>query len=149
MRIKGQIRFARADLIQFIEYFIGGSSYFWSGYITFAIFYSAFGWNWLFAKMVSDVVGWTINYLVQRYWAFNSPGLSRREGVTAGKYALLTVFNLSLDYLIIWSLKQIGISPYIGFFLSAGFFTVWNYLWYRFWVFHTKKRAHINKGEKL
>jgi putative flippase GtrA len=58
-----------------------------------------------------------------------------------GKYTALTLVNLALDYAIIWGLKQIGISPYIGFFLSAGFFTVWNYVWYRLWVFYAKSRG--------
>jgi hypothetical protein len=41
---------------------------------------------------------------------------------------------------MIWGLKSIGISPYVGFFISAGFFTAWNYLWYRFWVFYSKRK---------
>jgi putative flippase GtrA len=118
---------------------VGGVSYFWSAYLIFAICYSGLHWNWLPAKMLSDVVGWTLNYVIQRYWAFDSPTLKRREGVTVGKYGLLTAFNLGLDYWIIWSLKSIGISPYIGFFISAAFFTAWNYLWYRFWVFYGKR----------
>jgi hypothetical protein len=40
-----------------------------------------------------------------------------------------------IDYLIILGLKKIGISPYIGQFVSAGFFWGWNFFWYRFWVF--------------
>jgi hypothetical protein len=27
------------------------------------------------------------------------------------------------------------LTPYAGFFASAAFTTVWDYLWYRFWVF--------------
>jgi len=38
-------------------------------------------------------------------------------------------------YLIIAWLRHFGITPYAGFFISAGFFTVWSYLWYRYWVF--------------
>jgi hypothetical protein len=30
---------------------------------------------------------------------------------------------------------MIGISPYYGMFIAAGYFTIWNYLGYRFWVF--------------
>lgn len=132
-------RAARHTLVQFAEYFIGGTSYFWIGYVVFAVCYSGFGWDWLPAKMLADALGWTANYIVQRYWAFNSPGLAKHEGTTAGKYALLTAVNFGLDYLIIWGLKSMGVSPYIGFFISAGFFTVWNYVWYKFWVFIVKR----------
>ncbi|HUS25926.1 MAG TPA: GtrA family protein [Nevskiaceae bacterium] len=131
----------RHDAVQFLEYMVGGTAYFWSGYIVFAIGYSGFGWDWLPAKIAADVVGWTLNYLIQRYWAFNSPRLQHHEGQTVGRYSLLTICNLGLDYLIIASLQAVGISPYLGFFISAGFFTVWNYAWYRTWVF-------LGKGNK-
>jgi hypothetical protein len=34
-----------------------------------------------------------------------------------------------------------GLGPYPGFFASAAFTTVWDYLWYRFWVFKPEE-AH-------
>ncbi len=135
-----RLRVSRQEVIQFIEYLIGGTSYFWIGYAVFAICYSGLSWSWLPAKMLADVFGWTANYLIQRFWAFNNPRLKRHEGSTIAKYSALTAVNLGLDYLIIWGLKSIGISPYIGFFVSAGFFTVWNFIWYRLWVFYSSKR---------
>ncbi len=131
----------RRNVIQFLEYMVGGTVYFWSGYFVFALCYSGFNWDWLYAKILADIIGWTLNYLIQRYWAFNNKTLKKHEARTAGKYALITVFNLLLDYSIIWGLKELGVSPYIGFFISAGFFTGWNYLWYRFWVFYSERKA--------
>lgn len=129
----------RHTLIQFGEYLVGGGVYFWSGYAVFALCYSVLGWGVLPAKIAADVVGWTANYLVQRYWAFNNKGLQHHEGRTIGRYALLTVGNLMLDYLIVLGLYELGVTPYIAFFISAGFFTIWNYLWYRFWVFYANR----------
>jgi putative flippase GtrA len=131
----------RRNLIQLLEYVIGGSVYFWSGYIVFAVGYSGLHWDWLWAKIAADVIGLTLNYLVQRYWAFNSKGLKKHEADTAGKYSVISVVNIGLDYLIIWGLKTLGVSPYLGFFISAGFFGAWNYVWYRFWVFYSKGNA--------
>jgi putative flippase GtrA len=145
MRFSDRFRLTRHDVVQFVEYFIGGSSYFWSGYLVFAICYSALGWDWLPAKIAADIIGWTVNYLIQRYWAFKSPALAKKEGQTLGKYSLVTAANLGLDYLIIWGLKSLGVTPYIGFFISAGFFTVWNYLWYRFFVFYVKKGGTVKE----
>lgn len=135
----------RAAVIQFIKYFIGGSTYFWSGYIIFAIAYGGFHWVWWSAKMLADLIGWTLNYIAQRYWAFASASLAHHEASVAKKYIVLTIFNLVLDYLIVSGLKHFGISPYIGLFVSAGFFTVWNYLWYRFWVFLGRKPAILKE----
>jgi len=138
----------RKTTIQFLEYMVGGTTYFWSGYAVFALCYSGLGWDWLPAKMMADVVGWTLNYLIQRYWAFNSKQLAHHEGRILGRYGLISLFNLLLDYLIIAGLKAMGVSPYLGFFISAGFFTIWNYAWYRFWVFmgNAKKQQEGNHG---
>lgn len=109
--------------------------YFWSGYAVFAIGYSVFHLWWFWAKLAADIVGWTLNYLVQRYWAFSDthPKLSEMQHV--GRYIFIEAIGFILDYLIIAGLDAIGISPYIGFFISAAFFTVWSYLWYKYWVF--------------
>src|SRR3712207_387812 len=69
----------RKTVIQFAKYLAGGSVYFWSGYAVFAVCYSVFKWSWLPAKIAADVVGWTLNYLVQRYWAFASDRLKLSE----------------------------------------------------------------------
>ena len=126
---------SRRRIIQFLEYSAGGLLYFVSGYIVFAICYSALGWTWWQAKLLGDIVGWTLNYIVQRYWAFQASELAKHEGRNRLRYILFSALNLLLDYLIIGGLQYIGISPYIGMFIAAGFFTVWNYIGYRFWVF--------------
>jgi putative flippase GtrA len=125
----------RKTVEQFGKYLAGGSLYFWSGYAIFALGYSVLHLWWLWAKMAADVVGWTLNYLAQRYWAFNSdhPRLSEMQHVA--RYLFIETIGFILDYAIIAGLKAIGITPYIGFFISAAFFTVWSYLWYKYWVF--------------
>jgi putative flippase GtrA len=129
----------QAKVIQFGRYMTGGVVYFWVGYAIFALCYSVFHWWWLWAKIAADLVGWTLNYLVQRYWAFASdhPKLSEMQHVA--RYLIIESVGFVLDYLIIWALNAVGITPYIGFFLSAGFFTIWSYLWYRYWVFPERK----------
>ena len=134
----------RHDIVQFLEYMVGGTVYFWSGYLVFAFCYTGLSWDWLPAKIAADIIGWTLNYLIQRYWAFSNPKLNKHEGRVLGRYGALTLFNLLLDYLMIAGLKHVGVTPYVGFFISAAFFTFWNFAWYRFWVFFTKSNA---KGE--
>src|SRR4051812_47124689 len=58
------------EVVRFGKYMAGGSLYFWSGYAIFAICYSLLHWSWLPAKVAADAVGWSLNYLVQRFWAF-------------------------------------------------------------------------------
>ena len=136
--------FSKANLAQFGKYLTGGSIYFWVGYGVFAICYSGLHWNWLPSKIVSDIIGWTLNYIIQRLWAFKDH-ISLSERQHAGRYILVETVGFILDYFLIGGLKHFGISPYIGFFISGIFFTFWSYLWYRYWVF-PERGAKIEKA---
>lgn len=117
-----------------MKYMAGGTLYFWVGYGVFALCYSAFHWWWLWAKMAGDIIGWSLNYLVQRFWTF-SDRAHLSEMKHAGRYLTIESVGFVMDYALIGGLKWIGISPYIGAFISSAFFTVWSYLWYKYWVF--------------
>lgn len=120
------------------EYMISGGAFFWSGYATFFVMDRLLGFNLLIATSIAYMVGWTINFLLQRYWVFNNPKLAKHQLEVTGRYLAISAANLVINYVILRSLDLAGITPYIGQFVSAGFFTVWNYLWYRLWVFPTK-----------
>lgn len=149
---KGLKRKQRQEITRIAEYMISGGAYFWSGYITFFIIDKIIGGAFFWAKSISTLVGWMVNYLLQRYWAFNNPNLKAHQTQVTGRYIVITLVDFVLDYLIVWGLRHVSlfgftINPYIGQFISAGFFTIWNYLWYRFWVFPDKfatgKRARL------
>jgi putative flippase GtrA len=122
-------------LVQAVEYFIAGGAYFWVGYAAFFVLDKGLHQNLLVTTMVSNVIGWSVNFLLQRYWVFKNPKAGSHMGQTTGRYIIITLVDFGLNYVILAGLKNVGISPYIGQFISSGFFTVWNYLWYRFWVF--------------
>lgn len=128
----------RKLLIQFVEYMISGGAYFWSGYALFAVLWSGLGWSLWWAKLTANIFGWTINFLLQRFWVFRNPNLKGHASEVTGRYIFITLVDFMLDYLIVAGLNLIGVTPYIGQFISSGFFTIWNYLWYRFWVFPEK-----------
>jgi putative flippase GtrA len=132
-----QKRFRR-EIYRIAEYLASGGVYFWTGYIVFFVTDSLFGWTLFAAKMTASVVGWTVNYLLQRFWVFNDPELSKHKVEVTGRYLFITIVDFFLDYLIVYSLQLAGITPYIGQFVSAGFFTVWNYAWYKTWVFTSR-----------
>jgi putative flippase GtrA len=127
------------EVNRFLKYWLGGGVYFWLGYGVFAICYSIFHWSWLPAKIAADAIGWTTNYIIQRFWAF-SDRAHLSEMQHAGRYIAIESIGFVMDYLIIWGLKSVGITPYIGFFISSGFFTIWSYFWYKYWVFPEKKK---------
>lgn len=121
--------------VQFIQYLIGGGAFFWSGYAAFAVFDALFSLPLFAAKQLANVVGLTVNYLLQDRWVFNDKARQKLQSRRTGRYAIIMLVNFGIDYLIVAGLKDKGISPYLGQFASAGFFTVWNFLWYKHWVF--------------
>ena len=126
---------------QIIEYLISGGAYFWSGYLAFFIFDKGFHLSLFYAKVGADIVGWIVNFVLQRYWVFSNPDLNKHKTNVTTKYLIITFVDFIIDYLIVRQLKTFGITPYIGQFVSAGFFTVWNYFWYKYWVFPEKKAS--------
>jgi putative flippase GtrA len=140
---------SRTDSVRFFKYLVGGSIYFWVGYGIFAVCYSGLHWKWFPAKVLSDSIGWTLNYLVQRFWAFNDH-ISLGEMQHAGRYVFIESIGFMLDYLLIGGLYAVGVSPYVGFFISGIFFTFWSFLWYKYWVFpETGGQKHSKSVQKI
>ncbi len=129
------------EVKRFIKYMIGGNAQFWSGYISYAIFDLVFHIDFWPARIASYFVGVSVNFFIERFWAFNEKKISKKQvESSAQRYYFLSVVNFVLDMAIVGGLRAIGISPYIGQFISAGFFTVWNYLIFKLWVFRKNRR---------
>lgn len=133
----------RKEVKRITEYLISGGAFFWSGYLAFFVFDKGLHLSLWWATSLAYLIGWTINFLLQRYWVFNNPKLEDHAVEVSERYIIISLINWPINYAILWSLKSIDITPYIGQFVSAGFFTFWNYYWYKFWVFaptYTPKR---------
>ncbi len=124
-------------LLQVAEYMMAGGAWFWSAYIIILVLTPVIGLWW--SNIVGNGVGLTINFLLERNWVFSGSKKRKTTDVT-WKYVVFTAMNFLLSYLILKTLKDHGIELYIGQFISAAIFTVWNYLWYKYWVF--KETAH-------
>ncbi len=135
----------KTELLTIVQYLVSGGVYFWSGYLMFFALDKGLGLSLWWAKLLANITGWTINYVLQRYWVFNKPKLKSQNIDISFRYGVITIADFIIDFFIVAGLKNIGITPYIGQFISSGFFTVWNYLWYKTWVFAGKKPK---KGKK-
>ncbi len=129
---------SRREVIRVVEYMISGGAYFWTGYGVFFVADKVLHLNLWWAKLSANIVGWIVNYVLQRYWVFQNAKLNDQKTQVTTRYAIITLVDFVIDYFIVWGLKQVGISPYLGQFASSGFFTVWNYFWYKLWVFPDK-----------
>lgn len=132
----------KREVLRITEYLVSGGAYFWSGYAMFFVGDKVLHLNLWWAKLAANLFGWTVNYILQRYWVFNNSKLAKHQLDVTRRYLFITAVNFIIDYFIVRSLKMVGISPYIGQFISAAFFTFWNYIWYRLWVFPEKFPRH-------
>ena len=126
---------SKQNVLQFILFNFGGTAFFVIGYAVFAFLYGVHDWAWWTAKIVADSIGWTANYIIQRYLAFKNESKGQKNKVLLGKFLLVSFANVPIDYAIVGGLRLVGVSPFIGLCVSSRFFTVWKYLWYKFWVF--------------
>lgn len=129
----------RKELTRFGEYMIGGGAWFWSGYIIIVVLV-ANDVSLFWANFAGNAVGLTLNFIIERYWAFKSKRPTT-IGVATQRYVIYTVLNaFILNYLILQGLRNVGIEPAIGQFIASAFFTAWNYIWYKAWVFKGEER---------
>lgn len=136
----------RKLVVQFVEYLISGGAYFWVGYGILDYLYYFAHWSLWWSTIISNVIGWAVNFLLQRFWVFNNKALKGHQTQVTGRYIFITLVDFVLNYFILYALKLVGITPAIGQFISSAFFTVWNWFWYKFWVFPehmAKKKAVI------
>jgi putative flippase GtrA len=139
------------ELVRFGEYMASGNAQFWSGYLAFALFDAGFGMAFWPAKSLSYFIGVSVNFLLERFWVFKQKKITKRQvQTTASRFYLLMFVNFLLDLAIVGGLRELGLTPYLGQFVSAGFFTVWNYLLFKLWVFARKRHSKgpaINKRQ--
>jgi putative flippase GtrA len=120
--------------VQIAEYMVAGGVWFWSGYIIIVILDDKIPLFW--ANFIGNAVGITLNFIINKYWVFKTKRKSNDLLNTTWRYVVYTALNaFLLNYIILQALRNVGIEPEIGQFIAAGFFTVWNFIWYKLWVF--------------
>jgi len=128
----------RKLITQIVEYMIAGGAWFWSGYIIIVLLSDVMPLFW--ANFIGNAVGITINFILNKYWVFKTKKQSDLLNTT-WRYIIYTALNaFLLNYLILAGLRSVGIEPAIGQFIAAAFFTVWNFIWYRLWVFKGQEK---------
>lgn len=130
----------KKSLIQFAFYNLGGVAFFIIGYLVFAVLYGIFSWRWWIAKIVADIIGWLTNYVIQRYLAFREESKHHKDSQLFARFSIISLLNVPIDYAIVGGLKFVGVSPFIGLWISSIFFTVWKFVWYKVWVFAAPKK---------
>lgn len=118
---------------RFAWFNFGGLVFFVVGYAVFAVLYGWLHWHWLLAKGLADITGWSLNYLIQHYLAFDGRAHGHRKVLR--KHVPFSLLNVLIDYAIVGGLKWLGVTPFLGLWISSLFFTIWKWLGYKHFVF--------------
>ncbi len=134
----------KREVSRIVEYLVSGGIWFWTGYIIIVVLVKE-DVPLFWANLAGNGVGITLNFFISRYWVFRTKRKTKL-GVATKRYIVYTGVNaFLLNYMILGGLRKVGIEPEIGQFIASGFFTVWNYLWYKAWVFKGRERIRRTK----
>lgn len=135
-----------------VGYNLAGLAFFVSGILTVYLMKTFAGSDDFTAKVGGNLVGLTINYFIERYWVFKRDNAQQRSKSESLRYWILSIANFWIDIANVMLLGYFfGFNVYIATVISSGFFTVWNFVWYKYWVFpeyKAKKRPPVNAKRK-
>ncbi len=133
--LKRAAAFIVAVRFQFIKYAIAGSATFVIDYGIFFILHTLNDIFYLYASALSQISALLFNFTVQKKWTFASSGNTSKQLL---RYTFLQVWNYGFSLLALFILVDIiEIQTLIAKLLTVGIIVSWNFLAYKFLVYHT------------
>ena len=134
-KIKKQFTFA--NLIEFIKLQLAGNILFWGTYIGFFLLHEVAKWPEVSALATASVIAHILFFIANSEWVFDEKGKRKKSPGELTRFVIFMGINYFINLGIIYSLSHFfGITPYIGQFISAMFFTLWTFVGLKYWVFH-------------
>lgn len=129
--------------IEFLKVQVAGNILFWVTYASYFLFDTAASVPYPISFIMATITGNIVFFLVDRHWIYNSHNGKRKSSREISRFIIFMTLNFFLNILIVQGLNDyLGISPYIGQFIAAAFFTVWTFLGLHFWVFQPDHTRH-------
>lgn len=121
---------------EFAKLQLAGNIPFWGTYFGYMLFDKVFGWTEFSALAVATILANTLFFIVDDKWVFANTRGKRKNPNEVLKFIVFMSFNALLNFSLTFALlNYLGLTPYIGQFISAAVFTVWTFVGLRFWVF--------------
>jgi putative flippase GtrA len=131
-------------LVEFIKLNIAGNVLFWGTYFGFTVFDKIFHWPELPALATASILAHILFFIIDKEWVFEDKTGKRKTRDELVKFGIFMGFSFFLNIAIIEGLSKFaGVSPYIGQFVAAGFFVLWNFIGLRWWVFKEMRHQAI------
>lgn len=131
-------------LVEFIKLNIAGNVLFWGTYFGFALFHGIFGWSELPALATASILAHGLFFIVDKKWVFVDKTGRRKTSGELIRFGVFMGLSYFLNIGIIFSLSEYAdVTPYIGQFIAAAFFALWNFIGLRWWVFKEMRHQAI------
>lgn len=138
-----------ATAIEFVKLQLAGNILFWGTYIGYFLLFEIAEWGYMEALVTASLVSHFLFFIANKEWVFEDDTGKRKTSVEAIRFALFMGLNFFINIGIITGLQQyFDISPYIGQFISAFFFTIWSFVGLKYWVFRDVKHSGLRLSKK-
>lgn len=128
--------------MQFVKLQIAGNIPFWGTYGLFALLDKVFMVDVIVSLFIATLLANSLFFYVDDKWVFADKRGNRKTATEVVKFAVFMTFSAVLTFFITWQLhERLGISPYLGQFISAAISTVVTFIGLRFWVFAPSNAA--------
>lgn len=130
-------------LIEFLKLQVAGNILFWVTYVAYALFDYGARIPYPVSFVMATIAGNIVFFLVDRHWIYNARNGRRKSSREVVRFIIFMAANFFINILIVhWLHQLLHISPYVGQFIAAAFFTVWTFFGLHFWVFHPDHTRH-------
>lgn len=130
--------------IEFVKLQLAGNILFWGTYIGYFLLFEVAEWGYLEALVTASLVAHFLFFIANKEWVFEDETGKRKTSVEAVRFVLFMGLNFFINLGIITGLKEyFDITPYIGQFISAFFFTIWSFVGLKYWVFRDVKHSAL------
>ena len=130
--------------IEFIKLQLAGNILFWGTYIGYFLLHEFAKWEYMPALVTASLIAHFLFFIVNKEWVFEDDTGRRKTGVEAVRFAIFMGLNFFINIGIISSLQYyFDITPYIGQFIAAFFFTIWSFVGLKYWVFRDVKHPAL------
>ncbi|MDB5183475.1 MAG: hypothetical protein JWO07_156 [Candidatus Saccharibacteria bacterium] len=127
---------------EFIKLQVAGNIPFWGTYGINFVLDKGLSVDKYQALLVATVLANALFFIVDDQWVFSSSKGKRKTSAEVWKFVIFMSLSALLTFNITWQLYNVlGISTYIGQFISAGLSISWTFIGLRFWVFATPKKS--------
>ena len=129
---------------EFVKLQLSGNILFWGGLGGTAFFKEFIGLPSVWALALGNIIAYVVFFLVDKHWVFSDKTGKRKASDEIFRFIIFMSAGYFINIFLVETVSQISsIGIYWSqFFVSTFFFTFFNWLGLRYWVFKPARHAH-------